>query len=64
MPNYIYKCKSCGGHRETWHGMSDMPVIDCLGCHGDMEKVIQPVGIQFHGTGWAKDGYSNKKEDQ
>ncbi len=65
MPIYTYRCNMCG--------YSDEIIIDvdkrdkkfpCEqgGCTGVMERDIDAPSFQLKGNGWAKDGYSNKKQ--
>ena len=53
MPVYAYGCSSCGLQFERRQRFSDSPVSDCPECDdGSVQRVIQPVGIIFKGSGW------------
>ena len=53
MPVYAYSCSSCGLEFERMQRFSDSPVSDCPECNEDaVQRVIQPVGIIFKGSGW------------
>ncbi len=53
MPVYAYGCNSCGFQFERRQRFSDSPVSDCPECdNGSVQRVIQPVGIIFKGSGW------------
>jgi putative FmdB family regulatory protein len=53
MPVYAYSCNSCGFQFERKQRFSDSPVSDCPECDdGSVQRVIQPVGIIFKGSGW------------
>ncbi|MEE3228889.1 MAG: zinc ribbon domain-containing protein [Chloroflexota bacterium] len=53
MPVYAYSCGSCGLQFERMQRFSDPPVSDCPECNEDaVQRVIQPVGIIFKGSGW------------
>ena len=53
MPVYAYSCSSCGLQFERMQRFSDPPVSDCPECNKDaVQRVIQPVGIIFKGSGW------------
>ena len=53
MPVYAYSCSSCGLQFERMQRFSDQPVSDCPECNEHtVQRVIQPVGIIFKGSGW------------
>lgn len=53
MPVYAYSCNSCGLQFERMQRFSEPPVSDCPECdEGSVQRVIQPVGIIFKGSGW------------
>lgn len=53
MPVYAYSCNSCGLQFERMQRFSDQPVSDCPECNEHtVQRVIQPVGIIFKGSGW------------
>lgn len=58
MPSYKYSCATCDHSKEVTHGIKSSLVLTCPTCKAKLERVIYPVGVQFKGGGWEKDGYS------
>ena len=52
MPLYEYECKDCGVRFERRQHMEDEPIRVCPECRGDVQRLIQPVGIIFRGSGF------------
>ena len=52
MARYDYKCTSCGKVFEVEHPMSERPRITCPDCGADAERVFEPSGISFKGSGF------------
>lgn len=52
MPIYEYECQSCGVRFERRQHMEDEPVKICPECGGEVQRLIQPVGIIFKGSGF------------
>ncbi len=52
MPIYEYECQACGRRFERLQHFSDEPVKTCPDCGGAVQRVIQPVGIIFRGSGF------------
>lgn len=52
MPIYEYQCKECGVRFERMQSFSDEPVKVCPECEGDVQRLIQPAGIIFKGSGF------------
>lgn len=52
MPLYEYECQSCGVRFERRQHMTDDPVKICPECGGEVNRLIQPVGIIFKGSGF------------
>ena len=53
MPTYKYRCESCKHEFETFQSMLDDPITECTKCvKGKVIRLIQPVGIQFKGSGF------------
>lgn len=52
MPLYEYQCQACGVRFERWQHMNDEPVKICPECGGEVDRLIQPVGIIFKGSGF------------
>jgi putative FmdB family regulatory protein len=60
MPIYEYKCEN--GHVfDVLQRMSDAPLTECIECGATVQKVLQPVGISFKGSGFYSTDYNNKK---
>ena len=52
MPIYVYRCDTCGLTFERRQRMTEAPLKDCPECDGHVQRVIQPVGIVFKGSGF------------
>jgi putative FmdB family regulatory protein len=52
MPLYEYQCLACGLRFERRQSFSDAPVRICPDCGGVVERLIQPAGIIFKGSGF------------
>ena len=52
MPIYVYRCDTCGLTFERRQRMTERPLEDCPECDGHVQRVIQPVGIVFKGSGF------------
>ena len=52
MPIYVYRCDTCGLTFERRQRMTQAPLKDCPECEGHVQRVIQPVGIVFKGSGF------------
>ena len=52
MPIYVYRCDTCGLTFERRQRMTEAPLKDCPECEGHVQRVIQPVGIVFKGSGF------------
>src|SRR5690242_5711366 len=52
MPTYTYQCADCGVAFEQFQKFADDPLTECPTCHGQVKRVIHPVGIVFKGAGW------------
>lgn len=52
MPIYEYECQFCGHRFERLQHFSDEPLKMCPDCGGVLQRVIQPVGIVFKGSGF------------
>ncbi|MGC9520899.1 MAG: FmdB family zinc ribbon protein [Anaerolineae bacterium] len=52
MPLYEYECQECGLRFERRQSFSDEPVRTCPDCGGHVERLIQPAGIIFKGSGF------------
>ena len=62
MPTYHYRCKSCKYEFDEFQSMHDDPLTICPKCNQAIIRIIQPVGIQFKGSGfYVTDKESSKK---
>ena len=52
MPIYEYQCKECGVRFERMQHFSDSPVSVCPECGGQVQRLIQPAGVIFKGSGF------------
>lgn len=53
MPVYSYRCQSCGVQFDRHQRFSDDPLVVCPECNEpSLQKLIQPVGIVFKGSGF------------
>jgi putative FmdB family regulatory protein len=52
MPIYEYECTECGRHFERRQNFTEDPVQTCPECDGRVQRVIQPVGVVFKGSGF------------
>ena len=53
LPVYAYSCGNCGLEFERMQRFSDEPITECPDCKvSSVQRVIQPVGIIFKGSGW------------
>jgi len=55
MPNYDYKCETCGQVFEVFQKMSDDKLTDCPaeGCDGTVRRLLGTgAGVIFKGTGF------------
>jgi putative FmdB family regulatory protein len=52
MPLYEYQCVECGLRFERRQSFSEDPVRICPDCGGPVERLIQPAGIIFKGSGF------------
>lgn len=52
MARYDYRCTSCGSVFEVEHPMSERPDIVCPSCGAAAERVFEPSGISFKGSGF------------
>ena len=52
MPTYEYRCTACGHFFDVRQGFHDPVEAACPQCHSASQRIIQPVGIVFKGSGW------------
>lgn len=60
MPLYEYRCKQCGHQFEKIQSFSAPDAKECPLCKGEVERLISAPAIQFKGSGWYVNDYSNK----
>lgn len=59
MPTYGYKCQACGHAFEVLQKITDAALTACESCGGAVKKILYPVGIQFKGSGFYVNDYTN-----
>lgn len=61
VPTYDYRCRDCGHTIEIIHSiLVDGPEL-CERCRGPMQRVLQPTGVIFRGSGfYSTDSRSSK----
>jgi len=53
MPNYDYKCQSCGHVFEVFQSMKDAHIKECPECGGRVKRLIGAgSGLIFKGSGF------------
>ena len=57
VPTYVYRCQQCGQVIERRQSFSDAPLTECESCQGQLQRVLQPVGIIFKGSGFYSTDY-------
>ncbi len=61
MPNYDYRCKSCGHQFEVFQRMTDEPLKTCPECDGEISRLITGgTGLIFKGSGFYITDYKNE----
>ena len=63
MPIYEYACKECGHRFEKMQPITSEPLKECPNCgKSTIQRVFQPVGVIFKGSGWyITDSRNNSK---
>ena len=66
MPRYEYQCNDCGVRFERIQRFDEAPLTECPECHGEVHRLIGPVGVVFKGSGFystdSRKGKSDKSE--
>jgi putative FmdB family regulatory protein len=57
LPTYVYRCQQCGQVIERRQSFTDAPLTECESCQGQLQRVLQPVGIIFKGSGFYSTDY-------
>jgi len=52
MPLYEYQCRECGLRFTRRQHFTEEPVRVCPECNGPVDRLIQPAGIIFKGSGF------------
>lgn len=62
MPNYDYRCNSCGHVEEIFQRMSDAALSICTSCGKQtFERIVTGgAGVLYKGEGWYVTDYSMK----
>lgn len=59
MPLYTYECKKCHELIEDYYQLiTEKDLTRCPACGGTLVKIMSKCSFILHGSGWAKDGYS------
>jgi putative FmdB family regulatory protein len=62
MPRYEYQCKECGVRFERVQRFDEAPLTECPECHGEVHRLIGPVGVVFKGSGFYATDSRKKSE--
>jgi putative FmdB family regulatory protein len=57
LPTYVYRCQQCGQVIERRQSFTDAALTECESCSGQLQRVLQPVGIIFKGSGFYSTDY-------
>ncbi len=62
MPNYDYRCTSCGNVEEIFQSMSEASLSTCPACGKEtFERIVTGgAGVLYKGEGWYVTDYSKK----
>ena len=63
MPLYEYRCQNCKKKFEVLQKINSEPLLECIYCHGPVEKLISVSSFQFKGSGWYVTDYKNKSNN-
>ena len=67
MPNYDYRCETCGHRFEVFQGMNDPKLEDCPreGCPGPVKRLLGTgAGVIFKGGGFYQTDYRSESYKQ
>lgn len=62
MPRYEYQCHTCGVRFERVQRFDEAPLTECPECHGEVHRLIGPVGVVFKGSGFYATDSRKKSE--
>jgi putative FmdB family regulatory protein len=58
MPNYDYRCLTCGHEYELFQSISEKPATKCPKCGKKVQRLIGGgSGVSFKGTGFYETDY-------
>lgn len=63
MPNYDYKCQTCGHVFEVFQSMNDPKLVDCPeeACEGEVKRLLGTgAGLIFKGGGFYETDYRSQ----
>ena len=61
MPTYNYKCKNCDERTVIFQKISDLPLVKCEKCDGELKRIISGgTGLIFKGDGFYLTDYARK----
>lgn len=63
MPIYEYECLACGKLHEIVQRHTDLPLLECSSCGGNMRKLISQSSFVLKGTGWYKTDYASSDKN-
>ena len=49
---YVYECQSCKTQIEVIQNYDEEPLKVSKCCDGELKRIIQPVVVQFNGSGF------------
>ncbi len=53
MPNYDYRCLSCGHEYELFQGITEKPATKCPQCRKKVQRLFGAgAGVTYQGTGF------------
>ena len=64
MAVYEYACSTCGAAIEFWQSPGVRSPEYCKICNGKLNKIISKTNFHLKGQTWAKDGYTDKREEE
>ena len=64
MPVYEYQCTQCGVRFERIQSFHDDPVEVCPECEGQVQRLIQPAGVIFKGSGFYVNDSKRSRQNQ
>jgi putative FmdB family regulatory protein len=65
MPNYDYRCLSCGHEYELFQSISEKPAAKCPECGKKVQRLFGGgAGVSFKGTGFYVTDYKKPSASQ